>query len=172
MKKKQDIINLINKYYPNDKNTAFINVRYLWYKWIGCDKLTVENPTIDLIDKKFCKILNSEFEKQDIEDVKNTKEKTLQFLSDKANYYSNVAINIDGYRDEMENEKKILWEKIIEHDKNFVNGYLILLNFYDYKNDCDNFNKYYKLLEDNYIWDEDIKTRIFSRKYRNCSYEK
>ena len=44
-----------------------------------------------------------------------------------------------------------LGKKIIELDKNFVNGYIILMDYYNKKEDCINYNKYLDLLEENYI---------------------
>jgi hypothetical protein len=142
-------------------------VRKYWHKNLDCDKLTIKSINLDLIDKKFCKIINNKFEKQDLQDLEKLNN-SLQNLSDRANYYSYVS-EIKWYEDIMAEKKKLIWEKILETDKNFINGYIILLTYYDNKNDCTNYKKYYELLEKNYIWDETRKKSILDyRKKDKC----
>lgn len=166
--KKSTIIDYRSNFFPDEKNTAYNLVRKLWYNWINCEDLTIKDENIDLIDKKFCKIINWKFEKKDIDDVEKLNNR-LQNLSDKANYYTYVW-RIDWYRDIMEEKKKWIWKKILKYDPNFVNAYLILLSYFDYKNDCYNFNNYFIKWKENYNWDNDKKINIFNkRKFKNCA---
>jgi GTPase involved in cell partitioning and DNA repair len=69
----------------------------------------------------------------------------------------------------MEEKKKEIWKEILKYDSNFVNAYLILINHYDYKNDCSNFNKYFKKWKDNYKWVNSKMDALFNlKKFKNC----
>ena len=166
--KKSEIINLRTQYFPKESNSAWNIVKKNWYKQDDCEKLDIIDKNIDLIDKNFCKLLGWKFEYSDIKEV-NDLNNNLQNLSDRMNYYWYIWIYYPEYQEEMKNKNKILWETIIEKDKNFVNWYLWLLDYYDYKNDCINFDKYSKLMFQNYIWDETRKNNLIEIKYNNCS---
>lgn len=165
--KKREIISYRTKFYPDEKNTAYNKVRSLWYKWQDCDLMLIKNKNIDLVDQKFCKLLNWDFENQDIKDLENLNN-NIQNLSDRANYFWNV-LRIKWYNTLLNEKKKQLWEEIIKYDKNFVNWYLILLGYYNSMDNCKSFDKYSNLLKDSYIWDEEQKNKIFNFKYSNCS---
>ena len=64
-------------------------------------------------------------------------------------YAPNEQIN--GLTDEMYEKEKTLAETIIQNDPNFMNGYVVLLQYYDYKGDCVNYDKYKTLELTNYI---------------------
>ena len=161
---KSDINKFLEKrfvYFPDEKYTAYNLVRLKWYYWLDCQKLTIKNINLDLIDKKFCKAVNWKFELSDLDDVEKLNN-NLQNISDKANYYSNILYFIDDNdtRNKLINKFEKLWKKIISSDKNFVNGYLILLKYYDLKWDCKKFNSTILLFEKNFVWDENIKNRL------------
>ena len=168
---KKKIIDYRTKYFPDEKYTAYNMVRKFWYKNIkDCEKLTIKNINLDLIEKKFCNLFKNKFKKVDLVEIDKLRN-NLQNLSDKANYYSYVS-KIKWYNNIMSEKKKIIWEKILKIDKNFINGYIVLLNYYNNKNYCDNYKKYYKLLEKNYIWDDIRKKSIFNyRKNDQCYLE-
>lgn len=166
--KKTEIINLRTKYFSKESNSAWNIVRKNWYKQDDCEKLNIIDKNLDLIDKKFCKLLSWKFEFGDIKEVDNLNN-NLQNLSDRTNYYWYIWRYYPDYQEEMKTKNKILWEIIIEKDKNFINWYLWLLAYYDYKNDCINFDKYSKLMFQNYIWDETRKNNLIEITYNNCS---
>ncbi|NVP18168.1 hypothetical protein HUU51_05625 [Candidatus Gracilibacteria bacterium] len=166
--KKSEIINLRSKYFPKESNSAWNIVRKNGYKQDDCEKLDIIDENRDLIDKKFCKLLSGKFEPSDIKEVDNLNN-NLQNLSDKINYYGYIGMYYPDYEEEMKAKNKILGETIIEKDKNFINGYLGLLDYYDYKNDCINFDKYSSLMFQNYVGDETRKNNLIERKNNNCS---
>lgn len=166
--KKSEIINLRSKYFPKESNSAWNIVRKNWYKQDDCEKLDIIDKNLDLIDKMFCKLLSWKFEFSDIKEVDDLNN-NLQNLSDRINYYWYIWRYYPDYQEEMQTKKKVLWKTIIEKDKNFINWYLWLLSYYDYKNDCINFDKYSKLMFQNYIWDETRKNNLIERKYNNCA---
>lgn len=183
------IIDYRIKYFPDEKNTAYNMVRKYWYKNIkDCNKLTIKNINLDLVDKKICIILNNGFKIKDLEEMEKLKN-NLQEISDLINYYSQVnkyVLTKDYFLEKDINKKKIiiekyeelkyrqfeLWKIILKNDKNFINWYLPILTYYNNKNDCKNYDKYYKLLEKNYIWDKTRKKFIFEyRKEDKCYLE-
>ncbi len=166
--KKQEVIEYRIKYYPDEEQTAYNQVRIYWYEWIDCDKLKIKDPNIDLIDKNLCKILNWKFDLNDLKEVDKLSN-NIQNLSDRSNYYSYVAIYHTEYTEDMMDKKRIISETIINNDKNYINWYIWLLKYYDYKNDCINFYKYNKLLFENFIWDDDSKNEIKNKYNFNCS---
>lgn len=166
--KKSEIINLRTKYFPKESNSAWNIVRKEWYQQEDCEKLDIIDKNLDLIDKKFCKLLSWKFEFSDIKEVDDLNS-NLQNLSDRINYYWYISKYYPNYQEEMQIKIKTLWETIIEKDKNFINWYLSLLTYYDYKDDCVNFDKYSKIMFENYIWDEERKENLIKIKYNNCS---
>lgn len=169
--KKSDIITLRNKYYPKEANSAYNIVRKYWYENQDCDELDIVDKNLDIIDRNTCKLLNWGMSIEDLDEI-NDLNNNLQNLSDKINYYSNIWRYYSEYQEEMVTKIKSLGEIIIEKDKNFINGYLWLLLYFDSKNDCANFDKYSLLMFENYIWDNQRKeflSDLVETNYLNCS---
>ncbi len=164
------IINYRFKFFPKEKNTAYNQVRLNWYK--NCNKLIILDKEIDLIDKIICKVINWTSEKKDLIEIEKNNF-NLQYLSDKANFY-HILFKKDKKNIDIKKhyeKKKEIWKIILKYDKNFVNWYLILANYYfDYKNNCKDTTKILKLLEKNYIWDEN-KIDNYFEKYKKCNIE-
>lgn len=168
------INNILEKrylYHPDEQFTAYNQVRISGYYWLDCDTLTIKDRWIDLIDKSFCELLNStEFDENSLDEIAELNS-NLQNLSDTTNYYGAVLRRYPELTDELRGKQKQLWEQIIATDKNFVNGYLWIINYFNHKKDCNNFKKYFSLLDENFIWDDDIRQALLSRTYVNCSLE-
>lgn len=99
----------------------------------------------------------------------------LQFASDIANfisYYEWSISNLSKYQKQyIRNLREYLWNYILRQDKNFINGYFILLNAVNPK-DCDAINKIKKNLLDNYKGDKDrLKNSVndFLDQFKNCN---
>lgn len=158
-------------YHPDEQFTAYNQVRISGYYWLDCNTLTIKDKWIDSIDKSFCELLNNtEFDKNSLDEIAELNS-NLQNLSDTMNYYGAVLRRYPELTDELKGKQKQLWEQIIATDKHFVNGYLWIISYFNYKKDCDNFKKYFSLLDENFIWDDDIKQALLSRTYVNCSLE-
>lgn len=155
-------------YFPQEKSTAYNSVQQnnSSYEGLDCSNLTILNKSIDLIELSFCKLFNGQFESSDLDKI-DSLDNNIQNLSDRINYYSYVQTN-DLYYNDMLQKKESLGKKILERDINFINWYMSLLDIYDVQNNCDKFNDYFSLLEENYIWDETRRENVFWRQYLNC----
>jgi len=164
---KNKIISYRANFFGDESNTAYNVVRSKWYDWLDCEGLYIKDFNIDLIDEKLCKVVNWDFEEQDLADVEKL-DNNLQNLSDRWNYYSYVSW-LDSYRDQMQENKKELWAKILAYDKNYINGYFLMLSFYSYKSDCENYAIYFEMMKENYVWDNERKEKVFWITHPNCS---
>ena len=156
------------EFYPQEAFSAYNMVRKnnFSYTWLDCDLLTIIDENQDIPDLKHCKLWNDSFEDQDLEDLE-TLDNNLQNLSDRIIYYSYIQ-TLPGYSDAMLEKKEVLSKQILSYDIHFINAYLVLLSVYDVKNECDAFDSYTALLEENYKWDEERKINTFNRSYSNC----
>lgn len=151
---------------PGEKNTGYHMWKINGHMWSDCNTYIIKNIHVDLIEEKICKLTNWYFEEGDILELK--KLNNLQDLSDRAIYYFLYSIKYWSNK-KIDEDMLALGKKIIELDKNFVNGYIILMDYYNKKEDCINYNKYLDLLEENYIWDDERKIIIFdARKIEYC----
>ena len=134
-----------------------------------------------------CIILNNDLNIKDLLEVEKLKN-DLQGVSNIINYYSQInkylaknyllekdiekkKIIIEKY-EELRYKQFELWKIILKNDKSFINWYLSILTYYNNKNDCKNYDKYYKLLEKNYIWDRTRKKFIFEYRKKDKCYLK
>lgn len=147
-----------DKYFPEEKNTAFNKTRKHWYKGIVCEDLIIKDVDTDLVPYNFCKLFNKQFEEQDLYDLQKLSQ-NIQNYSDMWNYISYIYSASWENRDILE-LKKQYGKIVIEWDKNFVNWYLLILDYYSKTNNCESIEIYKQLLEDNYIWSASRKIDI------------
>lgn len=176
----------INKYrlkhYTDEKFAPRLYTKITLKSKLDCGKMIIKDYTYEYIDNVYCNT-NSLYNISGGPKVENLKEdflkavissaKNLTNLNDNSNYYLLVmrkGLYNDNKvkKDELFEKIKVIWEKLIEYDKSYVNWYLILKKYYDYNKNCDKLSKYDKLLKDNYLWDESHKY-VFNTKYENCT---
>jgi len=148
----REMFTLRMKYYPNEENNAkFQTIMHPNFS-LDCTKL-IKEVSGDTIDIAFCNLYNNKYTKNDLAMVMQLPQDQ-QILSDQMNYYGSL------WRKSKEDESKMLTLEaknaiaLLKLDNQHVNGYITLLQDV-YKDDCEQFNIWYKEFQKNCSGDSD-----------------